>query len=353
MLGQAVSACSCARRSAPDAAAVRGRPDPCRDAGTRRGVLVQRGQRHDGRRCLRHRQQRHHVEHDVVGLREVRRRALLQRHERASQHPELVVAAADDGDDARGVGQPVGDDQQVAGRRSTKATTTTTSKERPTAPASRPAGGTFGGANANAYGAVALTANTWSYLALTYDGATLRLYVNGTLVGSQAKTGAITTSTNQLQIGGDSLYGQYFSGLIDEVRVYNVALSAGGHPDGHEHADLRCHRQHAAVCAGHPDGVGRERGRDRPLVGRCDRQRRRHGVPGRTLQRGRLQQLRADHHSSPEPPSTTPPSPPRPPTPTASGPRTPPATSVPTRTPRVEPLRRSTASRRRSRGLCR
>ena len=46
------------------------------------------------------------------------------------------------------------------------------------------------------------------------------------MVGSQAKTGAITTSTNQLQIGGDSLYGQYFSGLIDEVRVYNVALSA-------------------------------------------------------------------------------------------------------------------------------
>jgi Concanavalin A-like lectin/glucanases superfamily len=87
-------------------------------------------------------------------------------------------------------------------------------------------GGTFGGANANAYGASALTANTWSYLALTYDGTTLRLYVNGTMVGSQAKTGAITTSTNQLQIGGDSLYGQYFSGLIDEVRVYNVALSA-------------------------------------------------------------------------------------------------------------------------------
>ena len=61
---------------------------------------------------------------------------------------------------------------------------------------------------------------------LTYDGATLRLYVNGTLVGSQAKTGAITTSTNPLQIGGDSIYGQYFKGLIDEVRIYNVALAA-------------------------------------------------------------------------------------------------------------------------------
>ena len=88
------------------------------------------------------------------------------------------------------------------------------------------AGGTFAGADADAFGTAALAANKWSYLAVTYDGSTLRLYVNGTQVGSQARTGAITKSTNQLQIGGDSLYGQYFKGLIDEVRVYNIALGA-------------------------------------------------------------------------------------------------------------------------------
>ena len=61
----------------------------------------------------------------------------------------------------------------------------------------------------------------------TYDGSTLRLYVNGTQVGaSTAHTGTIATSTNPLQIGGDSIYGQYFAGLIDNVRVYNVALTA-------------------------------------------------------------------------------------------------------------------------------
>ena len=49
--------------------------------------------------------------------------------------------------------------------------------------------------------------------------------MNGTLVG-HAKTGAIATSTNPLQIGGDSIYGQYFNGLIDEVRIYSSALSA-------------------------------------------------------------------------------------------------------------------------------
>ena len=45
-------------------------------------------------------------------------------------------------------------------------------------------------------------------------------------MASTAHTGAIATSTNPLQIGGDSIYGQFFVGLIDEVRVYNVALSA-------------------------------------------------------------------------------------------------------------------------------
>jgi hypothetical protein len=51
------------------------------------------------------------------------------------------------------------------------------------------------------------------------------MYINGTQVSSQARGGSIPTSTSSLQIGGDSLYGQYFNGLIDEVRVYNRALT--------------------------------------------------------------------------------------------------------------------------------
>ena len=93
--------------------------------------------------------------------------------------------------------------------------------------ASRPDAGLIaGGSYADAFGTAALTANTWSYLTETYDGSTLRLYVNGTQVASTAHTGTIATSTNPLQIGGDSIYGQFFAGMIDEVRVYNTALTA-------------------------------------------------------------------------------------------------------------------------------
>src|SRR6266446_866464 len=92
---------------------------------------------------------------------------------------------------------------------------------------SLPGGGIIsGGTYAETFGTTVLATNTWTHLATTYDGATLRLYVNGVQVSSMAKTGSILTSTNPLQLGGDSIYGQYFQGMLDEVRVYNVALTA-------------------------------------------------------------------------------------------------------------------------------
>ncbi len=87
------------------------------------------------------------------------------------------------------------------------------------------AGGTFGGTNTVVLDVAPLPANVWSYLAATYDGAQLRLYVNGTLASSRARTGTLLTSHFALQIGGDSFYGQSFAGAIDELRVYNRALT--------------------------------------------------------------------------------------------------------------------------------
>ncbi len=85
-------------------------------------------------------------------------------------------------------------------------------------------GGAFG-ANANLYGTAPLPINTWSHLAATYDGAMMQLLVNGVQVASLAQTGPFQTSTQALTIGGDAIYGQYWTGLIDEVRIYNRALS--------------------------------------------------------------------------------------------------------------------------------
>jgi Concanavalin A-like lectin/glucanases superfamily/Domain of unknown function (DUF1929)/Bacterial Ig domain/Glyoxal oxidase N-terminus/Fibronectin type III domain len=74
-------------------------------------------------------------------------------------------------------------------------------------------------------GGTQLALNTWSHLAVTYDGTALRLYVNGTQVGSRALSGALLASTGALRIGGNSLWGEFFQGSIDEVRIYNRALS--------------------------------------------------------------------------------------------------------------------------------
>ena len=85
-------------------------------------------------------------------------------------------------------------------------------------------GGTFDGLTVHADARSAVPANHWSHLALTYDGATLRLYVNGIQVSSRSTTGMIKRTTDPLWIGGNQPYGEYFQGLIDQVRVYDRAL---------------------------------------------------------------------------------------------------------------------------------
>src|SRR5262249_56328983 len=50
-------------------------------------------------------------------------------------------------------------------------------------------------------------------------------YVTGVRAGSGSATGTITTSPGALRFGGNSIWGEFFSGLIDEIRVYNRVLS--------------------------------------------------------------------------------------------------------------------------------
>ncbi|HWM10432.1 MAG TPA: LamG-like jellyroll fold domain-containing protein, partial [Solirubrobacteraceae bacterium] len=89
-----------------------------------------------------------------------------------------------------------------------------------------PAASVFTSSALTATGPPPLGLATWTHLAMTWDGSVLRLYVDGAEVATQPAPGALLTSTGQLRIGGNSLRGEFFSGLIDEVRVYDRALSA-------------------------------------------------------------------------------------------------------------------------------
>jgi hypothetical protein len=67
---------------------------------------------------------------------------------------------------------------------------------------------------------------SWTHVAATYDGFNLRVYVNGVQQASKAVSGPIVTSDGVLRIGGNNVWSEWVAGLIDDVRVYNRALSA-------------------------------------------------------------------------------------------------------------------------------
>ena len=99
----------------------------------------------------------------------------------------------------------------------------------------------FGGnatQNCTTGGTSDLPLNTWTHIAGTSDGSTLKLFINGKLAATAAgKIGAENTAP--LKIGAAGTCGTYlFGGLIDEVEFFNRALSdleistlAGTKPD--------------------------------------------------------------------------------------------------------------------------
>lgn len=65
--------------------------------------------------------------------------------------------------------------------------------------------------------------NTWHFLTATYDGGTMKLYVDGNEVGSLIAVGEISTGSGDNYIGSEGT-GFYFNGIIDEVKVFAVDL---------------------------------------------------------------------------------------------------------------------------------
>jgi hypothetical protein len=85
-------------------------------------------------------------------------------------------------------------------------------------------GGTFDGSIWEASGSSALAVGRWSYVAVTYDGHMLRMFVNGRQVATRQVSGTVQVTDDPLWIGGNLPYGEHFRGEIDEVRVYDRAL---------------------------------------------------------------------------------------------------------------------------------
>jgi hypothetical protein len=65
----------------------------------------------------------------------------------------------------------------------------------------------------------------WHHIAATWDGSYVRLYKDGELDASFAYSGTLTANSNPVEIGRRSDIGWYFNGQIDEVKIWNYALT--------------------------------------------------------------------------------------------------------------------------------
>ncbi|MFC6221992.1 FG-GAP-like repeat-containing protein [Hymenobacter artigasi] len=83
------------------------------------------------------------------------------------------------------------------------------------------------GENHDLSGATTLSLNTWHHVAATYDGTTLRLYVDGVADGSTVPGAFVTTGTVwRIAQRSYPQAGEFLTGAVDEVRVWNVARTA-------------------------------------------------------------------------------------------------------------------------------
>lgn len=72
----------------------------------------------------------------------------------------------------------------------------------------------------------ALPTGQWSHVLIRYAPGDQRIYINGSLAGQASFAGTPVANNNPLQLGADQNYpGRYFNGELDELRIYNVALT--------------------------------------------------------------------------------------------------------------------------------
>lgn len=66
----------------------------------------------------------------------------------------------------------------------------------------------------------------WWYVTMVHDGEKDLIYVNGELANSKPVVGKLNSTGRPLGIGGNPIEGgQYFNGALDELKIYNKALT--------------------------------------------------------------------------------------------------------------------------------
>lgn len=75
-----------------------------------------------------------------------------------------------------------------------------------------------------ANGDIPVVDGRWHHLAATYDGWVIRLYVDGQLDASAVTTEPVNERTDPVYIGNRSDAARYWTGQIDEVRIYSYAM---------------------------------------------------------------------------------------------------------------------------------
>jgi hypothetical protein len=71
-----------------------------------------------------------------------------------------------------------------------------------------------------------LVAGTWYHVVATYDGTSMRMYVNGTLRNTVASSRSVPNHVFSLMLGEGSNGSDGFGGGMDEVAIYNATLTA-------------------------------------------------------------------------------------------------------------------------------
>ena len=85
------------------------------------------------------------------------------------------------------------------------------------------------GANGDAVSTISINDGNWHYIASTWDGTTVRNYVDGVANGTSLLSGTLATYQKVIQVGapnGAWTGGSYFLGSLDEIIIFNRSLSA-------------------------------------------------------------------------------------------------------------------------------